>query len=1050
MSQATDILQKILELEEHKGFLDSAVGGGLTAFAERWAAQARARQPLADGLIDAIRDTLLPYTEQGRSSREVRLRRALDLLGRLAAGEAAAPTDEPTPDAPKRKPRKAVPTVSPLSMAVGGTSSARAVADLTPPPPSLRRKGESTVLVPDVPGGDDGAASEMGTGGNGVAATAEHGGNESALAGEHGANGAAAANGARPPIGLTAAQLAPLVIPPLGANPQSAIRNPQSADAARTAHRRAPSLDSPILVVKGVREQTAKLFERLSIFTVRDLLYFFPRRYDDFSALKPISSLVYGKLETVIGTIWQVDVKRTRNNMAMISATVVDDTGSLRVIWFGREWMARQLVEGKQYVFSGKVNEFNGRLGLNGPEFEPYDQEELLHTGRLVPVYALTEGLTKRVVRRIVHTAVMEFSDLVEDALPDAIRVRAGLLPLPNALRQIHFPSEWGLLESARKRLAFDEFFLIQLGMLQRKQRWQHDQPGLAFGDHTPILDSFRSTLPFQLTGAQGRVVGEILGDMAKPLPMARLVQGDVGSGKTVVAAIALLGAIADGAQGALMAPTEILAEQHYRGLTRMFQHFWLPIGDANPKLAEVAARMAAVKAEAEEAARLAQEAALAAQQDALAAAEAAEATDAPAEDGTKPKRRKKATVAVDTRVYTANETVVDAPLQLSPALLALKALLGKMDDAPALNPQAGPPPGYRPINIALLTAGMRKRERDRVYEGLAEGSIDLAIGTHALITERLRYARLGLVVIDEQHRFGVMQREQLRQKAAEIGVLADTLVMTATPIPRSLALTIYGDLDISTIDEMPPGRQIIKTRWVDDSRRQQSYNFIRREITAGRQAFIICPLVEESDKIDAKSAVAEHERLQTEVFPDFKLALLHGRMKASEKEQIMAAFRRKEYDILVSTSVVEVGIDIPNATVMLVEGAERFGLSQLHQFRGRVGRGEHQSYCILMSETDLGTSMERLRVIEENHDGFRLAEEDMRLRGPGEFFGTRQSGAFDLRMARLSDMDTLRLARREAEQVFAEDPTLAAPEYAALRGQLEAFWALANSAPEA
>ena len=1043
MSQATDILQKILELEEHKGFLDSAVGGGLTAFAERWAAQARARQPLADELINAIRDTLLPYTEQGRSSREVRLRRALDLVGRLAAGATDAPTDDPAPAVPKRKPRKSVPTVSPLSMAVGGTASARAAAAPTPRPPPLKGEGENaddpTPQPPPLKGEGENRIVPASKGGNGAAPPLDHAGN------------GAAENGARPPLGLTAAQLAPLVIPQLGANPQSAIRNPQSADAARSAHRRAPSLDSPILVVKGVREQTAKLFERLSIFTVRDLLYFFPRRYDDFSALKTISSLVCGKLETVIGTIWQVDVKRTRNNMAMISATVVDDTGSLRVIWFGREWMARQLVEGKQYVFSGKVNEFSGRLGFNGPEFEPYDQEELLHTGRLVPVYALTEGLTKRVVRRIVHEAVMGFSDLVEDALPDAIRVRAGLLPLPNALRQIHFPSEWGLLESARKRLAFDEFFLIQLGMLQRKQRWQHDQPGLAFGDHGPILDSFRSTLPFQLTGAQDRVVDEIVGDMAKPLPMARLVQGDVGSGKTVVAAIALLGAIADGAQGALMAPTEILAEQHYRGLTRMFQHFWLPIGDANPKLAEVAARMAAVKAEQEEAARLALEAAQEAAQEAAAAqADGAAEADAPAEDGAKPKRRKKATVAADTRVYTANETVMDAPLQLSPALLALKALLGKMDDAPALNPTAGPPPGYRPINIALLTAGMRKRERDRVYAGLADGSIDLAIGTHALITERLRYAKLGLVVIDEQHRFGVMQREQLRQKAAEIGVLADTLVMTATPIPRSLALTIYGDLDISTIDEMPPGRQIIKTRWVDDSRRQQSYNFIHREITAGRQAFIICPLVEESDKIDAKSAVAEHERLQTEVFPDFKLALLHGRMKASEKEQIMGAFRRKEYDILVSTSVVEVGIDIPNATVMLVEGAERFGLSQLHQFRGRVGRGEHQSYCILMSETALDTSMERLRVIEENHDGFKLAEEDMRLRGPGEFFGTRQSGAFDLRMARLSDMDTLRLARREAEFLFAEDPTLAAPEYAALRGQLEAFWALANSAPEA
>jgi ATP-dependent DNA helicase RecG len=928
MSQAGDILQRILQLEEHKGFQDTAMAGGLSAYADQWAAQARARRPAAAGLVNAIRDTLAPYSEQTRSSRETRLRRTLDLLAAFEAGETEPPADAVAEAEPKKRaPRRAAPAPAPLTMAAGGRPTR---------------------------------------------------------------DGASAASGVT------------LLAPAAEPEPRPFI----TADAARSAHRRAPSLDSPIMVVKGVRENTAKLFEKLGIFTVRDMLFFFPRRYDDFSALKTISALTYGQVETVIGTIWEVQVKRSRNNLAMITATVVDDTGTLRATWFGREWMARSLVEGQQFVFSGKIAEYNGALQMNGPEFEPFDSDELLHTGRLVPVYPLTEGLSKRVVRKIIHAAVSSFADLVDDALPPTIRGRAGLLPLPQALRQVHFPDNWGALTEARRRLAFDEFFLIQLGMLQRKQRWQQDQPGLAFGDHAPVLESFESTLPFSLTGAQTRVVGEVLEDMARPLPMARLIQGDVGSGKTVVAAIALLNAIADGAQGALMAPTEILAEQHYRGLSKLFQNFWLPQGDANPKLAEVAARLAAARAEAAEAA----------------------GTDA------------------------AHETVPDAPVELSPALAALKALLNKMD-APALRPlveSLQPPPGYRPIEVALLTAGMRKKERDRVYNGLADGSIDLAIGTHALITERLQYAKLGMVVIDEQHRFGVAQREALRKKAAEIGVLADTLVMTATPIPRSLALTIYGDLDISVIDEMPPGRQIIKTRWVDNSRREQAYNFIRREVDAGRQAFIICPLVEESDKVDAKSAVAEHERLQTEVFPDYKLALLHGRMKAAEKEQIMGAFRRREYDVLVSTSVVEVGIDIPNATVMLVEGAERFGLSQLHQFRGRVGRGEHQSYCVLISETEIDASMERLRVIEENHDGFRLAEEDMRLRGPGEFFGTRQSGAFDLRMARLSDMDTLLLARREAEWIFTQDPALAAPEHAPLRGQLEAFWALANSAPEA
>jgi ATP-dependent DNA helicase RecG len=965
MSQATDLLQKILQLEEHKGFQDTAVSGGLTAYIETWARQARAHDPLAEEMIEAIRGTLAPYSAQGRSSREVRLRRTQDLLGRLAAGERARPPDEPGAEAEpakKRPARRPAPPVSPLTMATG-----------------------SPVRT-------------------------------------------------RPSVATASAAAAPAALSPAPA--------PISAEAARSAHRKAPSLENPILVVKGVRENTAKLFERLGVFTVRDLLYFFPRRYDDFSNLKPISTLTYGQVETVIGTVWRVEVKRSRNNLAMITATVVDDTGALNATWFGRDWMARSLVEGQQFVFSGKVAEFNGRLVMNGPEFEPYDTEELLHTGRLVPVYPLTEGLSKRVVRRIVKEAVDAYADLVEDALPEVIRERASLLRLPDALRQVHFPADWATLNRARRRLAFDEFFLIQLGMLQRKQQWQHDQPGFAFRVRPDILNSFRETLPFQLTGAQQRVLEEITADMERDLPMARLVQGDVGSGKTVVAATALLAAIADGAQGALMAPTEILAEQHYRGLSKLFKNFWLPVGDANPKLAEVAARLAAAKAEAEEAARQAQ---------AAAAAAAATGDDAGA-DGTGKRKRK---AAVDSRTYAANETIVDAPVELSPALAALKELLGKLDKSQntGLQPlveSLEPPPGYRPLNIALLTGGMRKRERDKIYKDLAEGTCDLVIGTHALITEGLQYAKLGLVVIDEQHRFGVAQREKLRQKAAEIGVLADTLVMTATPIPRSLALTIYGDLDISIIDEMPPGRQVIKTRWIDNSRREQAYNFVRREVDAGRQAFIICPLVEESDKIEAKSAVAEHERLQTEIFPDYRLALLHGRMKAAEKEQIMAAFRRQEYDILVSTSVVEVGIDIPNATLMLVEGAERFGLSQLHQFRGRVGRGEHQSYCILVSDTALSTSMERLRVIEENHDGFHLAEEDMRLRGPGEFFGTRQSGAFDLRMARLSDMDTLQLARREAEYLFGEDPNLALPEHAPIRRQLEAFWELANSAPEA
>ena len=408
---------------------------------------------------------------------------------------------------------------------------------------------------------------------------------------------------------------------------------------------------------------------------------------------------------------------------------------------------------------------------------------------------------------------------------------------------------------------------------------------------------------------------------------MTRLLQGDVGSGKTVVAAAALLVAVSNGAQGVLMAPTEILAEQHFKSLTQMFDH----LGEGRPA-------------------------------------------------------------------------------------------------------------------VRLLKGSTPAKEKKKIYEEIASGEVDVVVGTHAVIQEGVAFKSLGLIVVDEQHRFGVVQRDALRQKGLEAGVMPHTLVMTATPIPRSLALTIYGDLDVSVMDEMPPGRRAIKTRWVDGIRRQQAYDFIEKKVAEGRQAFIICPLVEESDKIEAKAATVEHERLQSEVFPDRKLALLHGRMKPKEKEEVMAAFHRGEADMLVSTSVVEVGIDVPNATVMLVEGADRFGLSQLHQFRGRVGRGEHQSYCILLAEAAQGVAFDRMQIIQDTNDGFQLAEEDLKIRGPGEFFGTRQSGMPDLRMAKLSDMATLSLAREQAKALFAVDPGLERPEHAALSRVLTLFWSRAET----
>jgi ATP-dependent DNA helicase RecG len=721
--------------------------------------------------------------------------------------------------------------------------------------------------------------------------------------------------GARAPISSVRSGIAPAASP-LPNN-----------DSVRTARRNA-TIDSPVTVLRGVQEATARLLKRLGVYTVRDALLFFPFRYDDFSDLKPIAELRPDVNQTIVGTVWDVEVRQTRNGRPMVTATVADESGITTVTWFNQEYVARQLKQGEPVVISGKPVAFNNRLQFSAPEWEPYDTE-LLHTGRIVPVYHSTEGLYRRTLRRIMHDAVDRFADQMPDYIPEWIKRDAALVDLPTALKQIHFPESKLDAARATKRLAFDEFLMIQLGMLQRKRAWQHSKQSLPLPAKRDTLARFHQTLAFKLTGAQERVIDDILADIRGAVPMTRLLQGDVGSGKTVVAATALLVAVENGAQGVLMAPTEILAEQHFKSLSKMLDGF------------EV---------------------------------------------------------------------------------------------------------NGHPVKLRLLKGSTPRKEKKEIYEAAANGDVDIIIGTHAVIQESVSFKKLALIVVDEQHRFGVVQRDALRQKGMAAGLMPHTLVMTATPIPRSLALTIYGDLEVSVIDEMPPGRRLIKTRWVDGLRREQAYEFIEKKVSEGRQAFIICPLVEESDKIEAKAAVAEHERLQAEVFPDRRLALLHGRMKPKEKDEVMAGFHRKDTDILVSTSVVEVGIDVPNATVMLVEGADRFGLSQLHQFRGRVGRGEHQSYCILLAEDAQGVAFERMQIIQETHDGFQLAEEDLKIRGPGEFFGTRQSGMPDLRMAKLSDMATLSLAREQAKVLFSRDPQLAEPEHTDLKTALDLFWSRAET----
>ena len=707
---------------------------------------------------------------------------------------------------------------------------------------------------------------------------------------------------------------------------------PEKAKAVEPREKQPPKrlgLDSPVTTLVGIGPSHAERFERLGVETIRDLLYLFPHRYNDFSSLKTINQLEYGDEVTIIGAVWQTKARETRKGGIIVTSIISDGTGTIQATWFNQPYLARRLSAGSKIVLSGKVDEYLGRLVFQSPEWEPLEKE-LIHTGRLVPVYPLTKGMSARWLRRLMKKTVDYWSKRFPDHLPVRLCERAGLINLETAIGQIHFPESEGSLKRARRRLCFDEFFLIQLGVQRQRHLWR-SKPGRPLTVDEELLGSFLQSLPFSLTSAQQRVLREIVNDLRQPYPMSRLLQGDVGSGKTVVAATAMLLTVANGCQAVIMAPTEILAEQHYKTITELLTNIQYPISNLQS-----------------------------------------------------------------------------------------------------------------PTTVRLLTGSLTSLEKERIREEAAAGEADIFIGTHALIQESVEFKDLGLAIIDEQHRFGVAQRAALRQKGitTEAGpVCPHVLVMSATPIPRSLALTIYGDLDISVIDELPPGRREIKTRWLLPRERERAYSFLHSQIEKGHQAFIICPLVEESEKIEAKAAVEEHRRLQKVIFPDLKLGLLHGRLRGKEKEAVMAAFKRGEFDILVSTSVVEVGIDVPNATVMLVEGANRFGLAQLHQFRGRVGRSEHQSYCLLLSDSSTSQADERLRAIEATQDGFALAEKDLELRGPGEFFGTRQSGLPDLKLAGLGDVRILEQARTEAQALFSEDPDLSKPEHRLLARRVQEFW---------
>jgi ATP-dependent DNA helicase RecG len=699
---------------------------------------------------------------------------------------------------------------------------------------------------------------------------------------------------------------------------QRPVAQPRSEAVAGAKTSATPAaLDAKLTVLQGVGPKNAESLAKLGLHTLGDMLYYFPRRYDDYSQLKPIKELFYGEQVTVIGTIDSVHSRPIRGGKASIVEVIIKDgTGGLRLSFFNQPWLANRFKKGDAISVSGKIDQYLGRLVMNSPDWEPIEVESL-HTNRIVPVYSLTERIAQKWLRSQMNQVITYWAPAVVDALPESVRKSADVMPLGEALLQVHFPESQDKLEAARKRLAFDEIFYLQMGVLQQKRDWKSvDARRFPISDEW--LDSRLTSLPFTLTSAQQNAVNDIRADLDSGKPMNRLLQGDVGSGKTVVAALAAAMITSNGAQAAIMAPTSILAEQHYQSFTHL----------------------------------------------------------------------------------------------LSDVL--------------------------KPGEIRLLVGDTREAEKEEIRNGLADNSIKIVIGTHAVIEGPIQFKELQFAVIDEQHRFGVEQRAELRSK----GTNPHLLVMTATPIPRSLALTLYGDLDLSIMDEMPAGRQPVNTFVLRPQERERAFTLLRGQLNDGKQAFIIYPLIEESEKIDARAAVDDYETLSKEVFPNRKLGLLHGKMRPAEKDETMLKFRDKEYDILVSTTVVEVGVDVPNATAMLIEGADRFGLAQLHQLRGRVGRGSDQSYCLLVPTHEDKAENERLQAMAESTDGFFLAEKDLEIRGPGEFLGTRQSGyASSLRMASITDVKLIERARAQAQNVFDKDPDLVQAEHALLAETLGSFW---------
>lgn len=674
------------------------------------------------------------------------------------------------------------------------------------------------------------------------------------------------------------------------------------------------NLSDPVQSIKGVGEQTLKKLNKLNIFTVGDLLYHFPREYEDRSQIKKISDVVYNESNTVLAKICSVPQNIKKGRQILTRVNLKDESGSLFAIWFGQPYLKKQFQLNDTYIFTGKVSYKYGQIQIESPDYEKVIDNKNIFTKRIIPLYPSTYKLSQKVIRQMIYNALLDTQNQLIEFLPIWIRKKYQLADYNYSIYNIHFPEDDNSFFISRNRLVFEELFLLQTGLMSIKNQVQQERRGIVFKNIDEI-NNFLRELPFELTNAQKKVFNEIKQDMMSDKIMNRLIQGDVGSGKTILAALALFIAVKNGYQGVMMAPTEVLAVQHYHGLAN---------------------------------------------------------------------------------------------------------ILNKHN-----------------IKIGLLTGSLTKKQKQSILKELQDGDLDIVFGTHALIQENVRFKALGLVITDEQHRFGVRQRTILSDK----GNNPDILIMTATPIPRTLALILYGDLDISIVDELPPGRQNIDTYGVDTSYRHRIYQFIKKELINGRQAYIICPMVEDSEEQELLSVLSYTEEIKKE-FIGYNVSYLHGKMKAKEKQKIMDDFLSGEIQILVSTTVVEVGVNVPNATIMMIENAERFGLAQLHQLRGRVGRGSFKSYCILITDSKSKITMERIKIMKKTNNGFEISETDLKLRGPGEFFGTRQHGLPDFKIANLyKDMSILKKAQEASLELLKKDPNLEEKEHKILKEKINTLF---------